>query len=59
MKLKNTKILIRGFDQNLSLKFFGLYCIAIEESVFTHNSNNEQIWVIVKIEAEYKKLRIT
>ncbi len=38
MKLKYETTLIGRFDHNLNPKI-----VAIDESLFTHNSNNEQI----------------
>ena len=53
MKLKYETTLIGGIDHNLNPKI-----ILKDETLFTHNSNNEQIWVIGGIETMDKKLRI-
>ena len=54
MKLKYETTLIWGIDHNLNPKI-----VAKDETLFTHKSNNERIWVIGGIETMDKKLRIT
>ena len=49
MKLKYETTLIGGFDQNLNP-----IIVAIDESLFIHDSNNEQVWVIGGIETKDK-----
>ena len=54
MKLKYNTSLIGGFDHSGNSKI-----VAIDESLFIHNENNEAIWVLGGIETKDRKLRVS
>ena len=47
------KILIGGFDNDAQNKI-----VALDESLFIHDNNGEEIWVLGDIETEEKKIRL-
>ena len=52
-KLEYNKTLIGGFDNEGESKI-----VAIDESLFIHDNNGEEIWVLGGIETEEKKIRL-
>ena len=53
MKIKYSKTLIGGFDEEGNAKI-----VALDESLFVHNSKGEQIWILGGIETKYRRIRL-
>ena len=53
MKLKYNSILIDGFDEGGIPKI-----VALDESLFVHDSLGQQVWVIGGIETKYRRIRL-